>query len=130
MRAFRSVILCWLVAAAVVVQAQQATGTRIADQGARIQVWALPDAAQGATRLAAVAAGKKLNGAETKWEVGGKEARVRLHTAKNEAGETVATVTAFYPAAVAVLAVEIPAKSYGAAQAWIMAFFKGLRYKG
>ncbi len=64
------------------------------------------------------------------WQVGGKEAVVRLYTHQDAAGELVATVAARYPAASLVVVVEVPAKAYGEAQRWITPFLKGLRYRG
>jgi hypothetical protein len=102
----------------------------VADKAADIEVHCLPSAAEAAAKVEAIGAGKKQNGQESIWQVGGKETTVRLYTHKNEAGATMATVTACYPTVALVVVVVVPAKGYAEAQAWIAQFLKGLRFTG
>lgn len=102
----------------------------VAATPARIELHCLPSAAEAATKALAIAEGKKANGKEMTWQVGGKEAVVRLYTHKDAAGAALATLVARYPEAALVVAVELPAKGYAEAQAWITPFLKGLRYRG
>lgn len=101
----------------------------LAAKDAKIELWNLQRAEDATARVAAIAQGRKQNGAESTWQVSGSEARVRVYTAKNDAGEALATVVANYPATGLVIAVELPTKGYAAAQPWITAFLKGLRLK-
>jgi len=102
----------------------------VAATPARIELHCLPSAAEAATKALAIAEGKKANGKEMTWQVGGKEAVVRLYTHKDAAGAALATLVARYPEAALVVAVELPANGYAEAQAWITPFLKGLRYRG
>lgn len=102
----------------------------IAAKAARIELHCLPSAAEAVAKVDAIAAGKKANGKEMTWQVGGKEAVVRLYTHKDAAGEPLATLVARYPEVALVVVVELPAKGYGDGQAWITPFLKGLRYPG
>ena len=74
------------------------------------------------------AAGKKISGTPTALSVGGREATVSLYTAKGADGETQAWVVALYKGAGLLIVVNLPAKDYAGAQAWIGGLLRGVRF--
>jgi hypothetical protein len=74
------------------------------------------------------AAGKKISGTPTVLSVGGREATVSLYTARGEDGENQAWVVAVYKGAGLLIVVNLPAKDYAGAQAWIGGLIRGIRF--
>lgn len=103
--------------------------TTYADKATRVELWCMPTELEAAAKVVVLGSGKKLNGTETTWQVDGKDAKVRLYSHQNAAGQSMATVVASYPAVSLVVAIELPAKGYADAQAWIGQLLRGLTYR-
>jgi hypothetical protein len=81
-----------------------------------------------AVLAARFAAGKKSGGTPTGLNVAGREATISLFTAKDADGDNLAWVVASYKGAGLLIVINLPAKDYAGAQAWIGGLLRGVRF--
>jgi hypothetical protein len=97
-------------------------------QKATLQIWAARTAGDAERIHATATRGKTPNGEAVNGNVGARNVIIRLYAGKDAAGEDKALVSAIFHAEGLLLSIELPARDYAGAQAWILDFVQSVQF--